>query len=102
MSDPSVPIEWGKEVEGSLPVGGTAFYSFKAKPGQLFQAGLVSRKFVEPGQKIIACWLLLPLQHREVVRVQKNHHRFSALELACTGFAHRGDGFRIGHEWLEG
>ena len=46
LRDPSVPIEWGKEVEGNLPVGGAAFYSFKASPGQLFQANLASQKFV--------------------------------------------------------
>jgi len=44
--DPSVSIELGKEVEGSLPVGGAAFYSFKAAPGQLFQANLASQKFI--------------------------------------------------------
>lgn len=44
--DPSVSIELGKEIEGSLPVGGSAFYSFKAVPGQLFQANLTSQKFV--------------------------------------------------------
>jgi hypothetical protein len=44
--DPSVPIDWNKESQGSLPVGGTAFYSFKAMSGQLFQASLVSRHFV--------------------------------------------------------
>ena len=37
MRDPSVPIEWGGDVQGSLPVGGAAFYSFKALPGQLFR-----------------------------------------------------------------
>jgi hypothetical protein len=46
MTDPSVPIAWGKEVQGSLPVGGAAFYRFKATPGQLLQARLVSQKFV--------------------------------------------------------
>src|SRR5690348_3825494 len=46
MRDPSVPIEWGREVEGHLPVGGAAFYSFRAEPGQLFQASLGSEKFV--------------------------------------------------------
>src|SRR6202035_3752157 len=30
MRDPSVPIEWDQEAVGSLPVGGAAFYSFKA------------------------------------------------------------------------
>ena len=46
MQDPSVPIPWGKEALGSLPVGGSAFYSFKALPGQLLQANLASQKFV--------------------------------------------------------
>jgi hypothetical protein len=44
--DPSVPIEWGQEFEGSLPVGGAAFYSFQAAPGQLVQARLASQGFV--------------------------------------------------------
>jgi hypothetical protein len=46
VRDPSVPIEWAQEVEGGLPVGGAAFYSFKTVPGQLFQASLASQKFV--------------------------------------------------------
>jgi hypothetical protein len=33
-------------VGGTLPVGGAAFYSFKASPGQFFQASLGSQKFV--------------------------------------------------------
>src|SRR5262249_32626926 len=44
--DPSVPITLGGDVAGNLPVGGTAFYSFHASPGQLLQASLVSQKFV--------------------------------------------------------
>jgi len=44
--DPSVPIARGKAVEGTLPVGGAAFYSFKALPGQILQASLASQKFV--------------------------------------------------------
>lgn len=44
--DPSVPIESGREVKGSLPVGGAAFYSFKAAPGQLVQASLAAQTFV--------------------------------------------------------
>ena len=44
-SDPTLPIEWDKEVAGTLPVSGTAFYSFKAAPGQLFHARLASKKF---------------------------------------------------------
>jgi len=46
MADTTVPITQGQEVKGSLPVGGTAFYGFKAAPGQLFQASLGSQKFV--------------------------------------------------------
>jgi hypothetical protein len=46
VADPSVPIEWDKQAVGTLPVGGAAFYSFKAAPGQLFQASLASQKFV--------------------------------------------------------
>ena len=46
MRDPSVPLGWGQEVPGTLPVGGAAFYSFKAAPGQLFEASLASQKFV--------------------------------------------------------
>jgi hypothetical protein len=46
MRDPSVPIERSAEVKGSLPVGGAGFYSFKASPGQLLQAGLASQQFV--------------------------------------------------------
>ena len=41
-----MPIAAGKDVEGTIPVGGTAFYSFKAVPGQLLQASLSSQKFV--------------------------------------------------------
>jgi hypothetical protein len=44
--DPSLPIAWGSVANGSLPVGGAAFYSFKAAPGQLVEASLVSGKFV--------------------------------------------------------
>ena len=44
--DPSLPLAWGGEAVGNLPVGGTAFYSFQAKPGQLFQARLASQHFV--------------------------------------------------------
>ena len=46
MADTTVPIAQGQEVKGSLPVGGAAFYSFKAAPGQLLQASLGSQKFV--------------------------------------------------------
>jgi hypothetical protein len=44
--DPSVPIERGEEFGGSLPVGGAAFYSFKAVPGQLFEVSVASQEFV--------------------------------------------------------
>ncbi len=44
--DPSVPIALGKEIDSNLPVGGAAFYSFQASPGQLFHANLASQKFV--------------------------------------------------------
>ena len=44
--DPSVPIALGKEIDSNLPVGGTAFYSFSAAPGQLFHANLGSSKFM--------------------------------------------------------
>jgi hypothetical protein len=44
--DPSIALETGKEVQGQLPVGSTAFYSFKAVPGQLFNANLASEEFV--------------------------------------------------------
>jgi hypothetical protein len=44
--DPSVPLEPGKEIQGALSVGGSAFYTFKAAPGQLFQANLASQQFV--------------------------------------------------------
>jgi hypothetical protein len=46
IRDPSVPIAAGKEIEGNLPVGGSAFYSFQAAPGQLLQAGTSSQQFV--------------------------------------------------------
>lgn len=46
VRDPGVPIELGQEVGGALPVGGAAFYSFKAAPGQLLQARLASQTFV--------------------------------------------------------
>jgi hypothetical protein len=44
--DPSQAIELEREVEGGLPVGGAAFYSFRAAPGQLLEASLASQKFV--------------------------------------------------------
>ncbi|MSU78794.1 MAG: hypothetical protein EXS16_11960 [Gemmataceae bacterium] len=44
--DPSVSIDVSKAIDGDLPVGGAAFYSFKAAPGQLVHANLASQKFV--------------------------------------------------------
>jgi hypothetical protein len=44
--DPSIALPTGKETEGKLPVGGTAFYTFKGTPGQLFNANLASGDFV--------------------------------------------------------
>src|SRR5207249_913312 len=46
LRDPSVPIPFGQETAGNLPVGGSAFYSFQASPGQLVQASLHSQKFI--------------------------------------------------------
>ncbi len=46
VRDPSVPVARGKDVDGILPVGGAAFYSFRAVPGQILRAGLASEKFV--------------------------------------------------------
>ena len=46
MADPSLPIAEDQEASGSLPVGGTAFYSFTAEPGDLLHADLGSQKFV--------------------------------------------------------
>lgn len=45
-ADPSVPIGTSKPIHESLPVGGAAFFSFKATPGQLIHANLMSLKFV--------------------------------------------------------
>jgi hypothetical protein len=44
--DPSIALQASKEAPGQLPVGSTAFYSFKAAPGQLFNANLASEEFV--------------------------------------------------------
>jgi hypothetical protein len=44
--DPSIEISAGKDAAGDLSVGGTAFYRFTAKSGQLVQATLTSQKFV--------------------------------------------------------
>src|SRR5262249_11736143 len=46
MRDPSIPIAWDKAVDGVLPVGGAAFFTFKAAPGQLLQARLTAQQFV--------------------------------------------------------
>ncbi len=45
-ADPTLPIAQDQETSGTLPVGGTMFYGFKASPGRLFQAELGSQKFV--------------------------------------------------------
>jgi hypothetical protein len=45
-ADPTVPIDRDHEVGGNLSLGGAAYYSFKASPGQLIHASLGSRKFV--------------------------------------------------------
>lgn len=44
--DPSQPIQLGVKIQGSLPVGGAGFYSFKTAPGRLLDAGLASERFV--------------------------------------------------------
>jgi len=46
MTDPTLPLERDKEAQGTLAVGGAAFYSFQAAPGQLLHASLTSQKFV--------------------------------------------------------
>lgn len=46
MTDPTLPLERDKEAQGALAVGGAAFYSFQAAPGQLLHASLTSQKFV--------------------------------------------------------
>jgi hypothetical protein len=46
MTDPTLPLEREKETQGTLGVGGTAFYSFEAAPGQLLHGNLTSQKFV--------------------------------------------------------
>lgn len=43
--DPSIAIAWGKDAAGALPVGGSAFYSFKVMPGQLLEATIGSKSF---------------------------------------------------------
>jgi hypothetical protein len=44
-SDPTLPIATGQDLAGTLPVGGSAFYSFHAAPAQLFSARLRSDQF---------------------------------------------------------
>jgi hypothetical protein len=46
VADHSMPITSGKEAGGTLPVGGSAFYSLNAVPGQLLQVAIVSKSFV--------------------------------------------------------
>jgi hypothetical protein len=46
VRDPSVAIEWGREVKAVLPVAGSAFYSLKTAPGQLLEATAGSQQFV--------------------------------------------------------
>ncbi len=45
MRDPTAPIATGKDLSGTLPVGGSAFYGFRAAPGQLLSASLRSDEF---------------------------------------------------------
>ena len=45
MGDPTVPIAAGQALSGTLPVGGSAFYGFRAAPGQLLSASLRSGQF---------------------------------------------------------
>ncbi len=45
IEDPTVPIKPAQELKGSLTVGGAAFYSFRALPGQLLVANLASKGF---------------------------------------------------------
>ena len=46
MADPSILIGQDQEASGTLPVGGSAFYSFMASPGDLLHADLGSQRFV--------------------------------------------------------
>jgi hypothetical protein len=46
MADPTLLLERKKEAAGNLSVGGAAFYSFQAAPGQLLHLRLASQKFV--------------------------------------------------------
>jgi hypothetical protein len=45
MRDPTVPIAAGQDLSAALPVGGSAFYGFRAAPGQLLSASLTSDEF---------------------------------------------------------
>ena len=45
MRDPTLPIPTGQDLSGTLPVGGSAFYRFRAAPGQLLSARLRSDEF---------------------------------------------------------
>jgi hypothetical protein len=45
MRDPTLPIVTGQDLSGTLPVGGSAFYRFRAGPGQLLSASLRSDEF---------------------------------------------------------
>jgi len=45
MEDPTKPIVPAQRPRGRLAVGGSAFYSFQAMPGQLLVAGLASKEF---------------------------------------------------------
>ncbi|MEK6238910.1 MAG: PPC domain-containing protein, partial [Planctomycetales bacterium] len=44
-TDPTKPVAPGANVAGRLPVGGSAFYSFQADAGEVFQASLGSDDF---------------------------------------------------------
>jgi hypothetical protein len=46
QADPTAKLDRGQPVAATLPVGGSAFFSFKATPGQMVQASLESKKFV--------------------------------------------------------
>jgi hypothetical protein len=45
LSDPTVVIAAGAEKAAALPLGGAAFYGFRAEPGQLITASLTSGQF---------------------------------------------------------
>ena len=45
MRDPTLPIATGQDLPGTLPVGGSAFYHFRAAPSQLLSASLKSDEF---------------------------------------------------------